>query len=116
MHGDDRKDEEEDYIMNIHQLIVSKSVKSEVIIIIMQTAKFWRDYHLFVMYVTQTAGCGRLFITDGIWKTVFPHCMFRVEVSSSRVYKLYNVVMYFYRTLFLGFQPCLCQMFVQLVH
>ena len=26
------------------------------------------------------AGCGHLWVTDGIWKTVFPHCMFRVEV------------------------------------
>ena len=26
-------------------------------------------------------GCGHLWVTDGIWKTVFPHCMFRVEVS-----------------------------------
>ena len=26
-------------------------------------------------------GCVRLWITDGIWKTVFPHCMFHVEVT-----------------------------------
>lgn len=26
-------------------------------------------------------GCGRLWVTDGIWKVAFPHCMFRVEVS-----------------------------------
>ena len=31
-----------------------------------------------------TVGCGQLSVTDGIWKTVFPHCMFRVKVSSSR--------------------------------
>ncbi len=29
---------------------------------------------------TPTSGCGKLWVTDGIWKTVFPHCMFRVEV------------------------------------
>ena len=26
-----------------------------------------------------------MWVTDGIWKTVFPHCMFRVEVSCSKV-------------------------------
>lgn len=25
-------------------------------------------------------GCGHLWVTDGIWKVVFPHCMFRVVV------------------------------------
>ena len=30
-------------------------------------------FHLLV-------GCGSLWVTDGIWKTVFPHCMFKVEV------------------------------------
>ena len=30
-------------------------------------------------------GCDRLWVTDGIWKTVFPHCMFRVEVFSYTV-------------------------------
>ena len=27
------------------------------------------------------SGCGRLWVTDGIWKTQFAHCMFAVEVS-----------------------------------
>jgi hypothetical protein len=31
-------------------------------------------------------GCGRLWVTDGIWKTVFPHCMFRVEVNTLMEY------------------------------
>ena len=26
-------------------------------------------------------GCGTLWVTDGIWKIVFPHCMHRVKVS-----------------------------------
>ena len=39
------------------------------------------EYDLFDLI----AGCGSLWITDGIWKTVFPHCMFRVEVS-------YNII------------------------
>ena len=25
-------------------------------------------------------GCGHLWVTDGIWKVVFPHCMFQVVV------------------------------------
>lgn len=31
-------------------------------------------------------GCGYLWVTDGIWKTVFPHCMFRVTVSHCMSY------------------------------
>ena len=38
-------------------------------------------YIIIIIYFDLIAGCGSLWITDGIWKTVFPHCMFRVEVS-----------------------------------
>ena len=34
----------------------------------------------FIKKYTHCTGCGRLWVTDGIWKTMFPHCMFRVEV------------------------------------
>ncbi|XP_064393011.1 uncharacterized protein LOC135340449 isoform X3 [Halichondria panicea] len=30
-------------------------------------------------------GCGQLWVTDGIWKTVFPHCMFKVEQISDGI-------------------------------
>ena len=34
-----------------------------------------------VICVIYVPGCGNLWVTNGIWKTVFPHCMFRVEVG-----------------------------------
>ena len=36
--------------------------------------------HYLTRYTIYT-GCGRLWVTDGIWKLAFPHCTFRVEVS-----------------------------------
>ena len=31
-------------------------------------------------------GCGILWVTDGIWKLNFPHCMHRVKVKYSCMY------------------------------
>ena len=65
--------------MNIHQPIALKNVKSEVI---MMHNLCYQLLKGFISKVLLSVGCGRLYVTDGIWKTVFPHCMFRVEVSS----------------------------------
>ena len=27
------------------------------------------------------AGCGKLWVTDGVWKLAFPHCLYHVEAS-----------------------------------
>ncbi len=32
-------------------------------------------------------GCGTLWVTDGIWKLVFPHCMHRLKVNAQQLYK-----------------------------
>ena len=32
-------------------------------------------------YVFTYPGCGKLWVTDGIWKLTFPHCMYQVQVS-----------------------------------
>lgn len=39
-----------------------------------------------IIYLTSILGCGKLWVTDGIWKTVFPHCMFRMKVYSHNNY------------------------------
>ena len=35
---------------------------------------------LRVTFILFMKGCGRPWVTDGIWKLQFPHCMFRVQV------------------------------------
>ena len=32
-------------------------------------------------YLLLFSGCGKLWVTDGIWKLTFPHCMFKVKVN-----------------------------------
>ncbi len=36
--------------------------------------------HNIIIHMHLT-GCGTLWVTDGIWKVNFPHCMYRVEVA-----------------------------------
>lgn len=38
-------------------------------------------------------GCGHLWVTDGIWKVVFPHCMFRVVVCCMWIHKIIIIIM-----------------------
>ena len=36
---------------------------------------------MYIVYIMVTLGCGSLWITDGIWKLTFPHCMYKCKVS-----------------------------------
>ena len=54
-------------------------------VFLLHNLKFGTDfleYEILLQYVDKfpTTGCGQLWVTDGVWKTVFPHCMFKVEV------------------------------------
>ena len=31
--------------------------------------------------ILHTTGCGQLWITDGLWKLTFPHCMFPAKME-----------------------------------
>lgn len=47
-----------------------------------------------MVFMHLLTGCGRLWVTDGIWKIVFPICMFRVEVLITRlnIFLLYSMI------------------------
>lgn len=51
-------------------------------VFLLHNLKFGTHFLEYEQYVDKfpTTGCGQLWVTDGIWKTVFPHCMFKVEV------------------------------------
>ena len=36
-------------------------------------------------YYHYNIGCGTLWVTDGIWKLVFPHCMHRLKVNAQKL-------------------------------
>ncbi len=48
---------------------------------------FEQNLHLFI-------GCGHLWVTDGIWKTTFPHCMFKMEVCWLHVHVYIRTFIY----------------------
>lgn len=43
------------------------------------------DYDVHIVHAwhgaDSTLGCGRLWVTDGIWSLTFPHCMYKCRVS-----------------------------------
>ena len=77
------------------------------------------EIHLtMVIFCVYIIGCGTLWVTDGIWKIVFPHCMHRVKVCwCISLYVLCTCILcvsLICSMLWRDFLLCLCQMYAQI--